>query len=179
MVRQKILNKLFSYGYCHSITGYYSDWANSRWKMPGRLWAQTSLLVGEGVCILLFYNMKNLAGAIIVLIAFSCFVQSAEGTSFGIVPYIDPRYTGSVTGIVGAGGNVGAVGFGLAFRQLESTEAFKIMGITVLASSILSLFMFFEGEDGVFLGRKKSRDAQALEEESPKPAESISLKPSP
>jgi NNP family nitrate/nitrite transporter-like MFS transporter len=138
--------------------------------MPGRLWAQTSLLVGEGISVLIFYNMKSLAGAIVVLVFFSCFVQSAEGTSFGIVPYMDPPHTGSVTGIVGAGGNVGAVGFGLAFRQLDSRSAFKVMGITILASSFLCLFMDIKGEETALCGRKKHHETQGLEETSNDPS---------
>eukprot|EP00957_Ditylum_brightwellii_P201953 15327940-Ditylum_brightwellii.AAC.1 len=34
---------------------------------------------------------------------------AAEGTSYGIVPYVNPPCTGSIAGIVGAGGNTGAV----------------------------------------------------------------------
>jgi NNP family nitrate/nitrite transporter-like MFS transporter len=146
--------------------------------MPGRLWAQTSLLLGEGVCVLIFASMKSLGGAIIVLIVFSCFVQSAEGTSFGIVPYVDPPHTGSVTGIVGAGGNAGAVGFGLAFRQMESKNAFTVMGITVLASSVLPLFMYIDGQDGVFIGRKKRQEEDRSTEVSPEHSKSVSPKPS-
>jgi MFS transporter, NNP family, nitrate/nitrite transporter len=77
---------------------------------------------------------------------FSLFVNAAEGSSFGIVPYIDYNRMGSITGIVGAGGNVGAVGFGMAFRQLDYASAYDIMGYTILASCILSFFINIKGE---------------------------------
>ena len=62
---------------------------------------------------LIFANTKSLGGSIVVLVFFSLFVQATEGTSYGIVPYVDPPNTGSIAGIIGAGGNTGAVGFGL------------------------------------------------------------------
>jgi MFS transporter, NNP family, nitrate/nitrite transporter len=144
---------------------------NARWQMPGRLWAQSLLLAGGGVTVLILANSKTLGGALTALIVFSCFVQSSEGTSFGIVPYIDPPHTGTVTGIVGAGGNVGAVAFGLAFRQLEDRKALTIMGIAIMISSILPLIMVINGQDSVILRRKKDQEVDLLPEESPKQAE--------
>ena len=44
-----------------------------------------------------------------LLFLFSVCVQAAEGLSFGIVPYISRPALGVVSGMVGAGGNSGAV----------------------------------------------------------------------
>ena len=44
-----------------------------------------------------------------LLFCFSVCVQAAEGLSFGIVPYISRPALGVVSGMVGAGGNGGAV----------------------------------------------------------------------
>ena len=44
-----------------------------------------------------------------LLFCFSVCVQAAEGLSFGIVPYISRPALGVVSGMVGAGGNSGAV----------------------------------------------------------------------
>ena len=87
------------------------------------------------------------------MVFFSLFVQAAEGTSYGIVPYIDPPATGSIAGIIGAGGNTGAVCFGLGFRQLEYRAAFMIMGFSILGSSFLSLFIFIKGHAGLVCGK--------------------------
>ncbi|KAG7360258.1 nitrite extrusion protein 1 NarK [Nitzschia inconspicua] len=151
--------------FARGIGGHISDMANAKWGMPGRLWAQTILLAFEGAFVLVFANTKSLAGAILVMVLFSVFVQAAEGTSFGIVPYVDPPNTGSISGIVGAGGNVGAVGFGMAFRQLDrNKDALTIMGATVLVFSILSLFMVIEGHDSVFF-RNCGKKAEEEDEE--------------
>lgn len=66
-----------------------------------------------------FSKARTLPGAIVALITFSLFVQSAEGSTFGIVPYLNSNVTGMVSGIVGAGGNAGAVFFSFAFRQMS------------------------------------------------------------
>jgi hypothetical protein len=69
-----------------------------------------------------------------------------------IVPYINPPVTGSISGIVGAGGNVGAAAFGICFRQLPARKALLVMGFTIISSSILSVFVFIKGQNSIFLG---------------------------
>jgi NNP family nitrate/nitrite transporter-like MFS transporter len=68
---------------------------------------------------------------------------------FRIVPYVNPPITGSISGIVGAGGNVGAVAFGLCFRQMAAKSAFLVMGSLIILSSILSLLIFIHGHPGL------------------------------
>ena len=138
--------------FARGIGGVFSDAMSESMGMRGRIIAQASLLLGEGICVLVFAQTDTLAGAIIVLVLFSLFVQSAEGTSFGIVPYINPPYTGSVTGIVGAGGNVGAVCYGLGFRELSYSKAYNIMGYSVIASAILSACYSIKGHRGLLHG---------------------------
>lgn len=117
---------------------------------------QTFFLLVEGILVLVFVRTTNLVASICVLVLFSISVQAAEGSSYGIVPYINPQYTGSVSGIVGAGGNVGAVCFGLCFRNLpDYRTAFTIMGTAVITSSILSALIFIKGQTGLLCGKKR------------------------
>jgi len=139
--------------FARGLGGYLSDKGNSFAGMRGRLWAQTVCLAAEGALVLVFANTGTLGAAIAVMVFFSLFVQAAEGTSYGIVPYIDPPSTGSIAGIVGAGGNTGAVCFGLGFRQLEYKAAFMIMGSCIMASSALSLVIFIKGHAGLICGK--------------------------
>merc|ERR1712087_569100 len=87
------------------------------------------------------------------MVFFSLFVQAAEGTSYGIVPYVDPPATGAISGIVGAGGNTGAVCFGLGFRNLDYKTAFYVMGGSILASSALSAIVFIKGHTSLLTGK--------------------------
>jgi len=132
--------------------GYMSDKANAKMGMRGRILVQTVLLVGEGIMVLIFAQTGSLGVAIFIMVIFSLFVQAAEGSTFGIVPYVDPPSTGSISGIVGAGGNCGAVGFGMGFRQLDYEAAFMIMGFTILASGILGMFIKVKGHAQLFWG---------------------------
>jgi len=141
--------------FARGLGGYLSDKANARYGMRGRLWIHTALLLFEGVMVLIFANTGKLGVAIFVMVLFSVFVQGAEGSSYGIVPYVNPPVTGSIAGIVGAGGNTGAVGFGMAFRQYAPSyrEPFMIMGFTIIGSSILSLFIRIKGHAGLICGQ--------------------------
>lgn len=155
--------------------GIASDYANERWGgMGGRIMIQTYFLAFEGVMVMIFATCESLSTSIVAMLVFSLFVQAAEGSSFGIVPYIDGRCTGSISGIVGAGGNVGAVGFSLGFRQMSYRHGFFIMGFSILCSAFLSAFIKIEGhstllsddgnanaDDGGY-GRKHKRVAHFL-----------------
>lgn len=133
--------------------------------MVGRIWAQTVLLLCEGIAVLIFANCRTLSGSILVLVVFSLFVQAAEGSSYGIVPYVNQEYMGSISGIVGAGGNVGAVAFGMCFRQLENDFlALYIMGVTILVSAGLSICFHIEGHDS-FLQWLSKLDVFAVPQE--------------
>jgi len=139
--------------FARGVGGFVSDKANARMGMRGRLWWQTICLVIEGVMVLIFANTGSLGFAIFIMVIFSSFVQAAEGSSYGIVPYVNPPVTGSIAGIVGAGGNTGAVCFGLGFRNLETKQAFVLMGLCIIASGVLSLFIFIKGHAGLIMGK--------------------------
>ena len=139
--------------FARGLGGFFSDKANASMGMRGRIWVQTIFLACEGALVLVFANTGTLGGAIVVMVFFSLFVQAAEGSTYGIVPYVDPPATGSISGIVGAGGNSGAVGFGMGFRQLDYGPAFTIMGVSIVASAFLSVLINIKGHAGLFFGQ--------------------------
>lgn len=135
--------------------GFMSDYFNRGMGMRGRILIHTACLIAEGATILIFARMTTLGGSIAVLCFFALFVQFAEGTSYGIVPYIDPTAKGTISGIVGAGGNIGAVGFQLCFRQLTYQQAYSIMGWTVLAAGCSSVFINIKGQSSLLRGSEE------------------------
>lgn len=62
---------------------------------------------------------------------------------------MNPPITGSISGIIGAGGNVGAAVFSTCFRQMPAKLAFTAMGIVIVVSSVLSLVIFIPGHAGL------------------------------
>lgn len=143
--------------FARGLGGYASDKASGVLKMRGRILVQAVLLILEGICIFIFAEMQVLAASIVMLTVFSIFVQGAEGSTYGIVPYVNPNASGAVAGIVGAGGPTGAVSFGLVFRQLsdEPEKAFRIMAGVVLASGVISALINIKGHRGLLFGKDK------------------------
>jgi len=141
--------------FARGLGGWLSDIMNMKWGMRGRLYIQLVLLILEGALVLVFAHSDSLIEAINIMVFFSMFVQAAEGSTYGIVPYVAPDALGSVTGIVGAGGNVGAVAFGMAFRdpEIDERKAFIIMGGAILVSALASIFITIDGHRGILFGK--------------------------
>ena len=153
--------------------GFWSDRLNLKMGMRGRLWLQTVLLLLEGVTIIIFAHATRLGGAIATMCVFSIFTQAVEGAIYGVVPYVSKLYTGSVAGLVGAGGNAGSVVFGLGFRGLDYRDAFIMMGSIVMASSLTSFFIkvpchagLITGEDNHQVIHARERHMQRLQYEA-------------
>jgi NNP family nitrate/nitrite transporter-like MFS transporter len=123
--------------------------------MRGRVLWQTTTLVLEGICIFIFAMVEELWAAILLLIILSIFVGAAEGSTYGIVPYVNRSASGAVAGIVGAGGPTGGVLFGLGFRQLSNTrDAYFLMASVVVFSGMLSAFINIKGHRGFLCGEE-------------------------
>merc|ERR550532_729831 len=99
--------------FARSVGGIASDWANARFQMQGRLWCHFISLFGQAVFLFGFGCIDNSNGgwplALTMLVIFAIFVNMAEGTSYGIVPYMIPEELAIVSAMVGAGGTLGAV----------------------------------------------------------------------
>ena len=90
--------------------GMLSDLVALRWGMRGRLWCLWILQMMGGAFLMGMSVVDYSLGATVaVMIIFSIFCQQACGAHFGIVPFVSRRSYGVVSGIVGAGGNTGAV----------------------------------------------------------------------
>lgn len=158
--------------FARGIGGFSSDKMNAKMGMRGRLIVQTILLLLEGAMVFIFANSNSLGLSIAIMVLFSIFVQAAEGSTYGIVPYVNPPCTGSIAGIVGAGGNTGAVCFGLAFRQLDWKPAFYVMGGVIFASGAFSSLIHIKGHAGLLWGTDSEENkAQTLAVPEPEDAD--------
>uniref|UniRef100_A0A7S1XC40 Major facilitator superfamily (MFS) profile domain-containing protein n=1 Tax=Compsopogon caeruleus TaxID=31354 RepID=A0A7S1XC40_9RHOD len=121
--------------FARSLGGITSDLLAKRWGMRGRLWNFALCLIFEGLFLVVFSRIGALPGAIVTLILFSTFVQMSEGATFGIVPFVDPIATGAVSGIVGAGGNVGGVIWNQLFK-IGYPNGMLALGCIVVGSGL-------------------------------------------
>jgi len=89
------------------------------------------------------------AGQVMLLIVFfSLCVQAAEGLHYGIVPVISRPALGVVSGMVGAGGNTGAVICGNLFftGAFRTDQGIINMGYMIIGVTALIFLMYFPGE---------------------------------
>jgi NNP family nitrate/nitrite transporter-like MFS transporter len=102
----------------------------------------------EGLGLLLFAQAGSLAVAIFSMLLFAMFLKMANGATYGIVPFVNERNVGLVSGIVGAGGNLGGMAFGFLFKSetISYIEAFRYIGFVVIIVSLIVLITRFRRE---------------------------------
>ncbi|KAJ1562965.1 High-affinity nitrate transporter 2.1 [Cladochytrium tenue] len=132
--------------------GVLSDWAASRHTSPsgslgGRMLVQMVLLLANGVALVAFSFINDIRPAIAVLILFSLLTEATCGSTYALVPFVDPHRRGTVSGLVGAGGNIGGAIFNVIFAACAANPStgFLIMGSVVFASSISVLMLKIQG----------------------------------
>ncbi|TDB61394.1 NarK family nitrate/nitrite MFS transporter [Arundinibacter roseus] len=131
--------------FARALGGMLADHVGNRFGMAGKGWLLAGLLVLEGAGIAIFGLTDNLTMAIISMIIFALFLKMANGTTYAIVPFVNRKALGSVSGIVGAGGNVGAVLAGFLFKSssLTYSDAFMYIGLAVvLVGGIVAVTRF-------------------------------------
>ncbi|KAK3575910.1 hypothetical protein CHS0354_002550 [Potamilus streckersoni] len=130
--------------FARALGGVFSDLLRKFWAIPGRLLAHLVCLVGEGVMLIVFSQMTTIPFAMLVMIVFSLFVQMSEGTTFALVPYLHPRYIGIISGLIGGGGNAGAIIWNTIWVDMVDSDPsrwFWTLGICVLSGSVLTLLI--------------------------------------
>ncbi|MFW7381536.1 MAG: MFS transporter [Oligoflexus sp.] len=127
--------------FARSMGGVIADLAERKVGIQGRVHWLGLVLFLEGLALIVFSQMNLLPLAIVSLIIFSLFVQMAEGATYAVVPFINSKNIGSVAGIVGAGGNFGAVAAGYLFRSegLSWSQALLVCGVLVSIASLASV----------------------------------------
>lgn len=110
--------------FARTLGGYFGDKFGSKKGLRGRVLFMAAILVVEGVMLASFASMDEFIFGFLFLIGFSLSVQMAEGATFAVVPFINKKAIGSISGIVGAGGNAGAF-FAAMFLKSKSAEAEK------------------------------------------------------
>jgi MFS transporter, NNP family, nitrate/nitrite transporter len=129
--------------FARALGGVFGDKAGKKFGLRGRIVILSVFLLLEGLGIILFSNMDVLAWAIITMLLFALFLKMSNGATYSVVPFINKNAIGTVSGIVGAGGNVGAVLAGLLFtsEDLNYRDSLFIIGIAVVVVSVISFLL--------------------------------------
>ncbi len=151
--------------FARTLGGMFSDFFAKKAGLKGRVLFLTVVLLAEGLALMLFSQMGVLVVAVGTMIIFSLFVKMSAGATYGIVPFINKKALGAVAGIVGAGGNAGAVAAGFLFRSesLTTQSALLYLGIMVSIASVFSLLVRFSPE--VQESEKRAFEAALAERE--------------
>lgn len=132
--------------FARAIGGILADKVGNRFGMIGKGRLLAGLLALEGVGMALFANSGSLVAAVITMLCFAMFLKMANGVTYAIVPFVNPKAIGSVSGIVGAGGNVGAVLAGFLFKSssISYAQAFMYIGVAIACVAALVALINFD-----------------------------------
>ncbi|OVA19868.1 Major facilitator superfamily [Macleaya cordata] len=146
--------------------GVISDMMAKRFGMRGRLWSLWLVQTIGGILCVVLGKVGSLSGSVTVMLVFSFFVQAACGLTFGVVPFVSRRSLGLISGMTGAGGNVGAVLTQLIFfkgSKYSKETGITLMGIMIICCTLPLWLIYFPQWGGMFCG--PSTEEKATEEE--------------
>jgi len=134
--------------FARALGGIVSDRCYAKWGLRGRVILLGCTLCSEGLGLMLFSQMRLLPLAIASMMLAGLFVKMSNGATYAVVPFVNKRALGAVAGIVGAGGNVGAVLAAFLFKtSLTWPQALLILGAFVTLVSSLAVFVRFSETD--------------------------------
>ncbi|HTF20601.1 MAG TPA: MFS transporter [Chryseolinea sp.] len=129
--------------FARALGGIFGDKAGKYFGLRGRMLLLGMFLLFEGVGIIVFSASASLLWSIILMLVFALFLKMSNGATYAVVPFINKRAIGMVSGIVGAGGNVGAVLAGFLFKseELSYRESLFIIGVAVMGVALVSFVL--------------------------------------
>jgi NNP family nitrate/nitrite transporter-like MFS transporter len=132
--------------FARALGGIASDKVGKKFGMRGKGLLLAGVLLLEGCGLILFAQSGSLMVAIMSMLTFALFLKMSNGATYGIVPFVNAKNVGLVSGIVGAGGNLGGMLFGFLFKSSAVTyvEAFTYIGYTVIVVSVIVLITRFQ-----------------------------------
>ncbi len=126
--------------FARALGGYLSDKGAARGTLNSRVTVLFVMMIGEGIGLLWFANAGSASIAIVAMLVFGLFTHMACGATYALVPFIDSKALGGVAGIIGAGGNVGAVLAGFLMKGTGSIQqTLSILSALVIVSALCAI----------------------------------------
>ncbi|CCH53621.1 major facilitator superfamily MFS_1 [Fibrisoma limi BUZ 3] len=131
--------------FARALGGILADRVGRRYGMRGKGVLLAGMLLLEGIGIVLFAQAGNLPLAILSMLTFAMFLKMANGSTYAIVPFVNPKAVGVISGVVGAGGNIGGMLMGFLFKSqsISYGQAFLYIGSAVAAVGLLLFLVNF------------------------------------
>ncbi|MGH8445550.1 MAG: NarK family nitrate/nitrite MFS transporter [Solimonas sp.] len=130
--------------FARAVGGILSDRAARIKGLDARTLLLFALMLGEGIGLLWFSTANTATMAIVAMLAFGLCTHMACGATYALVPFIDRNSLGGVAGIIGAGGNVGAVAAGFVMKGVgDVQQTFVYLGGFVVLSSVCAIAVRF------------------------------------
>lgn len=125
--------------FARALGGILADKTGRSYGLKGKGLLLASMLLLEGVGVLLFAQAGSLVLAIISMLGFALFLKMANGVTYAIVPFVNKEHVGLISGVVGAGGNLGGMFFGFLFKSnaISYATAFQYIAFIILAIAFI------------------------------------------
>lgn len=130
--------------FARSLGGFLSDKVAIKKGLDGRTKLLFVMILGEGLFLILFSQMNVAHLAIMSMVVFALFINMACGATYAMVPFIDREALGGVSGIIGAGGNAGAVVAGFLLKGMTDIQSclMALGGFVIVAGCFVMLIRF-------------------------------------
>jgi NNP family nitrate/nitrite transporter-like MFS transporter len=122
-----------------ALGGILGDAAGLRWGLKGRCYWLGAIILAEGLALIAFAQLTASVPAVVLFMLFGLFVCMACGATYAVTPFVNRRGVGAVAGIVGAGGNAGAVLAGLLLKQTNVTDPRGLLTLGFIVSLVALL----------------------------------------
>jgi NNP family nitrate/nitrite transporter-like MFS transporter len=133
--------------FARALGGWLSDKRAARGDLNSRVTLLFVLMLGEGLGLLWFANAGSVPLAVIAMLCFGLFTHMACGATYALVPFIDRKALGGVAGIIGAGGNVGAVLAGFLMKGTGNIQqTLSILSALVVVSALCAIAVRFTAQ---------------------------------
>ncbi|KAI1489556.1 nitrate transporter [Biscogniauxia mediterranea] len=118
----------------YKFTGH-SLWAKKIWIITcGCLTGAFLIVIGQ-------VNPHHLPTMIGLVALMAVFLEAGNGANFALIPHVHPDANGTVSGVVGAGGNLGGVVFSIIFRFMgggtDYARSLWVSGVLMIGLNLI------------------------------------------
>ncbi len=130
--------------FARALGGIFSDRIAVTRGLDGRTYLLFGLMLAEGIGLLLFSQAGSVGIAIAAMAGFGLFTHMACGATYALMPFVDRKALGGVAGVIGAGGNVGAVLCGFLNKAAGTPQqALYELGLCVIVIAFCAVTIRF------------------------------------